>query len=72
MHGNVLEWCSDWYGAYPGVTVTDPVGPKDGSFRVFRGGGWRNVAANCRSSFRSWLDPSFRSVNLGFRLALSS
>jgi formylglycine-generating enzyme required for sulfatase activity len=72
MHGNVWEWCSDWYGDSPGVTVTDPVGPKDGSDRGLRGGCWLYDAACCRSSFRLWLDPSGRSSDLGFRLALSS
>jgi eukaryotic-like serine/threonine-protein kinase len=72
MHGNVWEWCSDWYGDYPGVTVTDPTGPKDGLLRVHRGGGWSGGAAYCRSSCRSWYDPSSRFLSLGFRLALSS
>jgi formylglycine-generating enzyme required for sulfatase activity len=72
MHGNVLEWCSDWYGDYPRVTVTDPVGPKDGSYRVLRGGCWSGGAAFCRSSYRRGGDPSYRFSYLGFCLALSS
>jgi formylglycine-generating enzyme required for sulfatase activity len=72
MHGNVCEWCSDWYGDYPKQAITDPVGPKKGSFRVFRGGCWSGLAAICRSAIRFWYVPSFRSGNLGFRVALSS
>ena len=72
MHGNVLEWCSDWYGDYSTSPVVDPVGPVTGSNRVDRGGSWSRVAADCRSAFRNRNAPSTRRNSLGFRLALSS
>ena len=70
MHGNVMEWCSDWYGE--GLSGgTDPAGPNGGSFRVDRGGGWGNNPGDCWSADRSGYDPSNRNYDIGFRVARS-
>ena len=69
MLGNVSEWVEDWYGDYPGGSVTDYRGPSTGSFRVARGGGWYSDARYCRATYRGVLRPGYRRSNLGFRLA---
>jgi formylglycine-generating enzyme required for sulfatase activity len=71
MHGNVWEWCSDWYGDYDSHAVTDPQGPTDGTHRARRGGGWYVSASGCFSSLRTFEDPT-RSNNFhGFRVAMT-
>ncbi|MEW6746611.1 MAG: SUMF1/EgtB/PvdO family nonheme iron enzyme [Planctomycetota bacterium] len=71
MHGNVWEWCADWYESYPSGAVTDPTGPSGGSDRVLRGGSWDSYAQGCRSAVRGRLDPGNRIYDLGFRPARS-
>ncbi len=68
MLGNVFEWVQDWKGDYPGGNVTDPQGPRSGSFRVIRGGSFGIGAEFCRASGRSGFSPSDHDVNIGFRL----
>ena len=71
MLGDVFQWCRDWYGPYPGGSVTDPIGASSGSYRVYRGGSWSSLARRCRSAVRGWDVPGIRYDYLGFRLALS-
>ena len=72
MHGNVSEWCQDWYGAYPSGTVTDPTGPLVGSFRVLRGGSGNSKTRYLRSADRDWGSLASSYSDSGFRLALDS
>ena len=72
MIGNVIEWCQDWYGAYPAGTAIDPQGPATSPGRVVRGGGWSLDAKDCRSAYRNGYDPGGRGLDyIGFRVLLA-
>lgn len=71
MHGNVSEWCSDWFGPYPSREVTDPRGPYSGKFRVARGGNWYFTSRGCRSADRNQNLPGDKSEKIGFRVVKS-
>ncbi|MCG2747196.1 MAG: formylglycine-generating enzyme family protein [Desulfobulbaceae bacterium] len=69
MHGNVLEWCSDWYGDYDAGTVIDPMGPATGLNRVLRGGSWLSDGRDARSAYRHGALPGDQSGFIGLRLS---
>ncbi len=73
MHGNVTEWCQDWYGEYYSNSPSvDPEGPGSGQYRILHGGswGWGNNPRNCRCSVRFRQKPGHRSKHIGFRVVV--
>ncbi len=74
MHGNVAEWCRDWYGPYqfeegdPNKHLKDPSGPTQGTKRIFRGGSWRSKPTTCRSAAREAALPEDKVDDVGLRI----
>jgi len=71
MHGNVWEWCADWYDEFSVMPIIDPLGSDTGSSRVLRGGSWSNHGWRTRSANRAWYAPVNRDNYIGFRLVVS-
>jgi formylglycine-generating enzyme required for sulfatase activity len=70
MHGNVWEWCADWFGPYEGGKQVDPRGAASGTIRIVRGGSYGEKPVDSRSAFRAGFKPERAGNSVGFRVAL--
>ena len=72
MHGNVYQWCQDWHGSdyYKKSAAENPTGPVQGAERSLRGGSWNEIPHCCRSAYRYWYGPEYRTALFGFRIVV--
>ncbi len=68
MHGNVWEWCHDYYGKYKRISSRNPEGAQSGKYRVIRGGGYKSKTSDCRNANRQYMLPNVRHKDIGFRV----